>query len=224
LYLKKLGGEMPFSTDDFLGVFKSYNNALFPFQVILFLSAVYIVFLVFKGKSSRDHVINLILVFYWFWMGIVYHIIFFSSINPAAFLFGALFIVQGILLIKAGIADKKLEYAPPQGLYLYTGVVIILYALILYPLLGIYFGHLYPKSPTFGLPCPTTIFTFGIFLLAAKKIPSYILIIPLLWAVIGFSAVINFGIKEDTGLIIAGIIASWLILREKLSGRKIKTA
>lgn len=27
-------------------------------------------------------------------------------------------------------------------------------------------GDGYPLSPTFGLPCPTTIFTFGIFLLA----------------------------------------------------------
>lgn len=215
---------MPFSTEEFLGVFKSYNNALFPFQVILFLSAVFIVFLVFRGKGSRNLLINLILAFYWFWMGIVYHIIFFSSINPAAYLFGALFIVQGILLIKAGIIDKKLEYTPTKDFNLYTGLVIIFYALILYPLLGIYFGHYYPESPTFGLPCPTTIFTFGIFLLAAKKIPSYILIIPSVWAVIGFSAVMNFGIKEDTGLIIAGIIASWLIVKEKLSGRKIKTA
>lgn len=215
---------MPFSTEEFLGVFNSYNNALFPFQVILFLSAVFIVYLVFSGKDSRNLLINLMLAFYWFWMGIVYHIIFFSSINPAAYIFGALFIVQGILLIKAGIADKKLEYTLAQGVNLYAGWVIILYALILYPLLGIYFGHIYPESPTFGLPCPTTIFTFGIFLWEAKKIPSYILIIPLIWAVIGFSAVINFGIKEDTGLIVAGITASWLILKEKWSGRKIRTA
>lgn len=215
---------MPFSTEEFLGVFNSYNNALFPFQVILFLSAVFIVYLVFSGKDSRNLLINLVLAFYWFWMGIVYHIIFFSSINPAAYIFGALFIVQGILLIKAGIADKKLEYTLAQGVNLYAGWVIILYALILYPLLGIYFGHIYPESPTFGLPCPTTIFTFGIFLWAAKKIPSNILIIPLIWAVIGFSAVINFGIKEDTGLIVAGITASWLILKEKWSGRKIRTA
>lgn len=55
-------------------------------------------------------VISCILVFYWLWMGIVYHIIFFSSINPVAYVFGVMFILQTILFIKAGIIDKKLEF------------------------------------------------------------------------------------------------------------------
>ncbi len=214
---------MPFSVEEFLGVFKSYNNTIYPFQGILFISALFIIYLVFRKNNYSSSVINWIFVFYWLWIGIVYHIIFFSSINPAAYIFGVIFILQAILFIKAGIIDKKLEFEFARGTN-QIGGFIILYALVFYPLLGIYFGHIYPENPTFGLPCPTTIFTFGILLWTAKKIPLYILIIPSIWALIGVTAAINLDIKEDTGLLIAGILGSGLILKDKVKERKIRTA
>jgi hypothetical protein len=54
----------------------------------------------------------------------------------------------------------------------------VVFALVLYPVIGYTFGHIYPSSPTFGLPCPTTIFTFGIFLWSDKRLPVAILVIP----------------------------------------------
>ena len=86
-----------------------------------------------------------------------------------------------------------------------------------------YLGHTYPENPTFGLPCPTTIFTFGILLWAKDKIPMYIIGIPLIWAVIGFTAALNLGIKEDTGLLVAAILSVVLLTLVKMRERKIKT-
>ena len=74
------------------------------------------------------------------------------------------------------------------------------------------FGHTYPSNPTFGLPCPTTIFTFGILIWTVKKIQIYVVIIPLLWSLIGFSAALNLGVKEDFGLLIAGVLGFILII------------
>ena len=215
---------MPFTTEEFLGVFSSYNNSVYPFQYILIISAVFTVFLTFRKRSYSNSLITWTLVFYWLWIGVVYHIIFFSSINPAAYAFGVLFVLQAFLFMKAGIIDKKLEFEFKNGLNQYIGGLIILYALILYPLLGIQFGHLYPESPTFGLPCPTTILTFGILLWAAKKIPVYLFVIPVIWAVIGFSAALNLGIKEDTGLIISAVLALSLVIKDKIKDRKTQTA
>ena len=93
-----------------------------------------------------------------------------------------------------------------------TGIILVVFALVVYPLLGYASGHRYPFSPTFGLPCPTTIFTFGMLLMANKKFPVAILIIPFLWSIIGFTAAYHFWILEDTGLLAAGIIALPLIL------------
>lgn len=211
---------MPFTVEEFLEIFRNYNNAVYPFQFILLLSALYIVYLAFSNKSYRSKVITWILVFYWLWIGVVYHIIFFSSINPAAYVFGIIFILQSLLFIKAGIIDNKLEFRFEKGINQYTGGIIILYALIIYPLLGMYYGHTYPENPTFGLPCPTTIFTFGILLWTTKKIPVYIIGIPLIWAIVGFSAALNLGIREDIGLLAAGLLASGLIIKDKLRERK----
>ena len=87
----------------------------------------------------------------------------------------------------------------------------MLYAIIIYPILNYVFGHWWPSNPTFGWPCPRTIFTFGLLLWTNKKVPKYILIIPLIWALIGMSAAINLGIWEDLGLIVAGILGVVLL-------------
>jgi hypothetical protein len=152
-------------------------------------------------------------------MGIVYHLIFFSAINKAAYIFGALFIIQGILFFIWGVFKGELSFDYRKTNYNNAGILIILYALIIYPVLGYNLGHAYPYSPTFGLPCPTTIFTFGILLFSNKKIPVYILIIPLLWSVVGFTAALTLTIYEDIGLLIAGLTTFTFLLisnREKL--------
>ncbi|MGE5806118.1 MAG: DUF6064 family protein, partial [Ignavibacteria bacterium] len=69
----------------------------------------------------------------------------------------------------------------------------------------------YPYSITIGLPCPTTIFTFGILLFSEKKIPFAALIIPLLWSITGFTAALNFSVYEDFGLILSGLISFTLL-------------
>jgi hypothetical protein len=85
---------------------------------------------------------------------------------------------------------------------------------VIYPLLGYFLGHVYPSSPTFGLPCPTTIFTIGTLLLAGKT-PRAVFIIPLLWSVIGFKAAISLGAEEDTFLLLSGAIGAAFLLKNK---------
>jgi hypothetical protein len=60
-------------------------------------------------------------------------------------------------------------------------------------------------------PCPVTIFTFGLLLLADKRVPKYLLVIPFLWSLLGFSAALALTIREDIGLLIAGVLGTILI-------------
>jgi hypothetical protein len=212
---------MPFTINDFLNVFKEYNSAVFPFQIVLFASAIYIIYLAFSIKKYTNKIISVILSFYWLWIGIVYHILFFAKINPAAYVFGIIFILQGILFFKIGFIDKKLEFEVSKNWKTYIGVLFILYALIIYPVLGYIGGHIYPESPTFGLPCPTVIFTFGILLWVKKRFPLYLLVIPFIWSIIGLSAAINLGIREDFGLIVAGLIGSIFLILENIKKKRI---
>ena len=126
-----------------------------------------------------------------------------TALIPAAF---------GILFLIFGVFKSKLSFHFYPDKFGITGIILILFALIGYPVLGYFLGHVYPSSPTFGLPCPTTIFTFGLLLLSAKKCPVIILIVPFIWSIIGFLAAFQFGIVEDTGLLISGLITFSLLL------------
>ncbi len=206
----------PFTLAQFLEIFKSYNEAVFPIQFVFYLISAWVIYQTTKPNPKSDKIISIVLSFFWFWMGIVYHIVFFSAINKAAYLFGALFIIQGILFLIFGVFQNRLSFQFTKDIYGIIGLILIVFALIIYPLLGYSLGHIYPASPTFGLPCPTTIFTFGLLLLNIKKCPISILIIPFIWSLIGFMAALQFGILEDTGLLVASLVAtSLLIYRNK---------
>jgi hypothetical protein len=202
---------IPFTIDQFLTVFENYNMSVWPVQIVFNLLALLMILFTIKKRKITDKINAGILAFFWIWIGIVYHWIFFTPINKAAYVFGLLFILQGLIFIFGGLIKKQIAFNLNFSIYSVTGGVFIFYALIIYPLLGHYLGHVYPASPTFGLPCPTTIFTFGILLFTDKKLPKYVLIIPFLWSIIGFSAALNLSIFEDFGLGFAGI--SGVIMR-----------
>jgi Family of unknown function (DUF6064) len=103
----------------------------------------------------------------------------------------------------------------------FFGAIFIAYALVIYLLIGYVLGRIFPSTPTFGTPCPTTIFTFGLLLWADRKISLSLLIIPVLWSIIGTSAALSFGVKEDFGLLVAATIGTAAIIQHNLT---LKTA
>lgn len=204
--------KIPFTIEQFLDVFEHYNKAVWPMQIVLYLFAITGIFFAIKKYHYSDKIISMILSFFWLWMGIVYQLVFFTSINKGAYIFGILFIVQGFLFLWSGFVKSGLTFEFKTDIYGISGGFFLLFALFIYPILGRLLGHIYPHNPTFGAPCPTTIFTFGILLLVNGKTPAYLLIIPLLWSLIGFSAAVNLRIYEDFGLLLAGILGIILIL------------
>jgi hypothetical protein len=78
-------------------------------------------------------------------------------------------------------------------------------------------GRVFPFSPTFGAPCPVTIFTFGLLVWGNRGFPLYLLIIPLVWAVIGSTAAWHFGVTEDYGLSVTAAAATFFILRREFA-------
>lgn len=207
--------KMPFTRAAFVEVFARYNLTVFPMQVALYLLAVIAIVFAARKHQHSGRVVSGVLSFFWLWMGIVYHIGFFTTINKAAYLFAAAFILQGLLLGYFGVIKNRLRFGWERDGYHVAGALFILFALIIYPLIGYLKGRLYFESPTFGLPCPTTIFTFGMLLFADNKFPIGVVVIPLLWSVLGFSAAFSLGITEDVGLLVAGLVGSVLIMLQR---------
>lgn len=208
---------IPFTTEQFLHVFEKYNQAIYPVQFALILVAIVAIALAVSRKPFANKTISGLLGFLWLWTGVIYHLTFFTKISPPAYVFGVLFVFQGFLFFYEGVVKNCLSFRITQKFYGILGAIFITYALVIYPLIGYALGRIFPSSPTFGTPCPTTIFTFGLLLWADKKVPLSLLIIPILWSIVGTSAALNFGIKEDFGLIVAGTLGTASILWRNLT-------
>ena len=75
-------------------------------------------------------------------------------------------------------------------------LVVIAFALVVYPVWSAYASHPCPETPTFGLPCPTTIFTIGLLCFAVPPTPRSPLIAPRLWCLVGAQAALGFGVRS----------------------------
>ncbi|MBD3164974.1 hypothetical protein GF324_00080, partial [bacterium] len=160
---------MPMTTEEFLQNFVTYNEGIQPIQVLLVIMAVIAVGLVFVKTKHGDRITGWILGLLWLWTGLVYHINYFSAINPAAYLFGAVVTLEGVALLWAVGVKGNLSFNRRNTPSAWIGFAFVAYALLIYPLLGYTVGHVYPQQPTFGAPCPTTIFTFGMLLPARGR-------------------------------------------------------
>jgi len=203
-----------FDLQEFLLLLESYNLEIWPLQIVAYLLGVFAIILSFKKSRTSDKLILITLSFYWLWTGIVFCSLYWAPTYEFAYGFSVLFIIQGILFLYAVIGSNfKIHFNGKFNSIL--GLVFIIYAMIGYQVLGYFLGHSYPKFFAFGMvPCPTTIFTIGLFLFAYKKLPKYLIIIPFIIAISGSIAVYN-GIWEDVGLIVAGVLGILLIFKKR---------
>ena len=202
---------MPFSSEQFLQVFTEYNRGVWPSQLFLNSAALVAVCYAAAGRARSGKVVPLILAALWLWAGVVYHMTFFAAVNKAAYIFGAAFILQALLLVGAGLRGHALSFRFKADACGFAGAVIVAYSLVAYPVLGYFLGHEYPASPTFGAPCPVTIYTFGVLLWAEGRVPARLLLVPLAWSLVGGSAAFELGMAEDFGMTIAAAACAILI-------------
>ncbi|MGQ0685049.1 DUF6064 family protein [Bradyrhizobium sp.] len=205
---------LPFTVEQFLAVFVNYNNAIWPAQILAYLSGGLAFALVFRSSKWSDRTVAGILAAMWAWTGLAYHLTFFTAINRMAYGFAALFVVQAAAFAYAGVYQGRMMFGFNAGPGAWIGIAFVLYAAILYPLLGLAMGHRYFELPMFGVtPCPVTIFTFGMLLLTRQPFPRQLLVIPILWSLVGGSAAMLLGVPQDWLLLVSGAISLVLLIR-----------
>jgi len=201
---------MDLTIDQLLGTFVRYNQAIWPLQILAYVLGGLAVYFVFRKNLHSSRIISGILVFMWLWTGIVFFMIFFTDMYAPAF-FGGLFILQGLFFLLE-IYKPRISFTYRGDIYAITGIILIFFALVGYPVLGYMLEHWYPQAPPFGLaPCPVGVFTFGLLLLSENKVPKSLLFIPFIWALGGIMPV-SIGFYEDIILIAAGLLATGMIV------------
>lgn len=207
---------LSFTLEEFLMGLERYNLSIWPLQIFAYLFGIVILYFSIKKTKYSNKIVLAILSLYWFWNGIVFCLIFWVPTYKFAYLFGVFCIIQGFLFL-VGIFKSNFSINFRANSLSIIGIIFVVYAMVGYQLFGYFLGHVYPKFFPFGLvPCPTTIFTFGLFLMTDKKFPKYYLIVPFIVAMGGFLAAYK-GILEDIGLIIAGLLGTYLILHRDRS-------
>jgi hypothetical protein len=209
---------IPFSRAQFFDVLALYNEAVWPVQLLLLALAVSSVAAVIAGREWHG-AIGGMLAALWLWMAVAYHLVFFTMINPAAWLFGGAFVLAAFFFAWHALRGT-LKFALPKGPDAAPGLILLAYALVGYPLIGGLVGHVYPRVPTFGLPCPTTIFTLALLLFARRPVPWTLFVVPFAWSIVGTIAALEFGVVQDFGLGAAALVAiAVLALRLREHGR-----
>jgi len=202
---------MSFDLERFLVILERYNLAIWPLQILGYALGIAALFFAVTRTKYSGKIIIIVLSLFWLWNGAVFCLIYWSQVYPLAYVFGVLWLIQGLLFL-GSLLRSSLSFRLRAELRSIIGILFILYAMVGYSLLGHFIGHVFPRFFPFGLvPCPTAIFTFGLFVLADKKFPEYLLIIPLLSALAGILAV-YWGIYEDIGLVIAGLLGTIMIV------------
>jgi len=212
---------LPFTTAQFLELFAEYNDAVWPLQAVLLLLGLVAAGAAFRPRPFSRRLVPLSLGLLWAWAGLIWHLTFFRLINPLAGVFGLMYLVQAGLFLQLAVRPGPVSFKATRTARGLAGGVLLVLALVLYPLLARMLGHGYPLTPTFGLPCPTTIFTLGLLLWAEPAVPLRLLPIPLGWAALGMSAALQLGMREDLALGAAGAVALALVVRDRVQQRGI---
>jgi len=209
---------LSFSIEEFLLVLETYNLAIWPSQIFVYLLIIVSLFFSFKSTNYAPKIVLSVLSFLWLFNGIVFCFIFWSPSHIFGYIFGVCCILQGILFLYS-IKRSDITIGNANKIFTIIGVLFVIYATIGYQIFGYYLGHIYPQFFPAGLvPCPTTILTFGI-LLIINNIPLKYYVILLIISLGGFLAAYN-GIYEDVGLIIAGVSGTILLIRRDLQSKK----
>jgi hypothetical protein len=206
-------------------IFARGNTSIWPMQLVCYASAAAIIgFALWQGRRASQ-LICLLASAVLAWVGIVYYGVFDSGIHLAG-VWVAVYILEAILFLAAGILRHDLVFAPRWNLPGVLGTVVMVIGLVGFPFVEVLSGYPLHSLTLFGLsPCTTTIFFLGLLLWAQPPAPKYLLLLPLAWALtsapsdltLGLVAVITVGVliwRDRTSIwqmVAAGVLLALMI-------------
>ena len=187
-------------------MFELYHREIWPAQIAAIALAVALVVVLRRDDAWRSRAIAALLAAVWLWVGVMFHVRRYSSINWAANYFGALFVVQAGLLTWIGVVRGRpivrgaREASSPHVWWL------VLAAVIAPPLLSRIAGRSLGQLDAFALtPDATAIGTIAALTLAPFGARRVLLLAPLAWCLIGGATLWAMGSPEAWMLIVAGV-------------------
>jgi hypothetical protein len=205
--------DLTLTLTELTGAFAAYNKAVWPLQWVAYgLGVLALALLVWRPPWVGRGLCSLLALF-WLSAGLGFTAGYFGPIYTPAYVFAVLLTAQGLLLLMAAVG-QPVRFRPQRDRRTAVGLFLMAYALAGFPLVGLAAGRVYPETIPFGItPCPVTVFTLGLYLMADGPLPRRLLVIPALW-VLGSVVPVSLGVWEDLGLGLLGATALLLLLLE----------
>ncbi len=199
---------LPYNAEALLALYTRYLHELWPITALLPLLTLCVIPAAAFGAHYGGRIAGALLASGWLWVGFVFQFDYFARINFAAPTYAGLFVLQGVILIWQGPIRQRLGMRLRTDLAGWLGILVGLFALLIYPLLDYLAGQPASGLRLVGLaPGPTALFTLAVLLHSAGPIPLHLLAIPVVWASIaGFSGWV-LGMPGDLVMPLPAILA-----------------
>ncbi len=201
------------TSNSFWDVVANYNEATWEFQIfLLVLGAILVVITLFRPNKLNMAVLKGYLAFGFGWLAVA----FFWLRDPSPvgrFFGGPLFAAIAVLLVY-DLWAQRIRFHFPGSVKGRVGMLIGMAVFLTYPLVSLVFGHNFPRIVTPMMPCPFTV--LGLVLLTASlpESNSKVLALLLVWAAVGIPKMFGlFDVREDTLLVLVGLSAAWIWLK-----------
>ena len=190
-----------------------YNQALWPGHLLAVALVLLALLLVAFPQRWGGRAIAAVLAAGWLWVGWVYYIERLGRIDFSAPLYGAAFLLQGLLLLWTGALRGALRWTVRLDLYGSVALLLLLIAVFLLPA-SVWFENAgWTQLRLVGLmPLPTVLFTIGMLLLTAGKTPLHLTVIPLLWALAAGATAWTLALTAETALAALCVLASVMLI------------
>lgn len=173
-----------FSARTYFRLLELYNRAVWPAHLAAAAAGIAIAVCAVRGGGARcGRIATVLLGLGWLWVGWAFHAQRYATIHAAAGYFAVGFAAEGLLLLWTGVR-RRAEPMIGARHGARAGVVLLLFALLGYPLLAPASGRPWAQAELFGIaPDPTAAATLGVLLLSART-GWLVWPVPLLWCAI----------------------------------------
>ncbi|TNE29916.1 MAG: hypothetical protein EP349_05985 [Alphaproteobacteria bacterium] len=208
---------LPFTHDALVALFHSYNTGVQPAPWLMMCAALLALLCLFKPANIGGRAISAILALFWMWTGGVFHMMYFTPLNFMGPVYGFFFLMQAVLFLAVGTVMGKMDFHVDKSPTALMGLVLIILALVGYPLVEKLTGLTISDVRFAGTaPGPTALFTVGLLMTVRQKHTALLMVlIPL--AALGVEVYTGFvlNLPFDLYIAAAAICAAALIFTRK---------
>ncbi|MHB1084919.1 MAG: DUF6064 family protein [Thiobacillus sp.] len=174
-----------FSARTYYRLFELLNADLWPAHVLALALGALLLLLVYRHSDRATPWIMVILGAGWVSVAGSYFWMRYASIHLAAPWFALAFAVESLLLLWMGLSHRQFILAHTSRLRQRAAIGLVLFALCVYPLIGLALGRNWTQAEVIGLaPDPTALATLGVLLLTGTRRFWVLAPIPILWCLI----------------------------------------